>query len=184
MTMTHGTIQNSPLWIKGWFLISSLVVLWDAGYCLSRPHSMEGGKWNAIWRPYNLYGKIDTFYGIEALEAQDGFTSAQAFMNLVETALNFAYLGMITYRPLTKIGQANLVGFTAASLTVAKTVLYWLVELFSGMQHTGHNELRDFILLWVIPNGAWILVPGMIMVALGRDLFARLDQQQDKSKAE
>lgn len=76
-------------------------------------------------------------------------------MNLVESALNFAYLGMITYRPLTKIGQANLVGFTAASLTVAKTVLYWLVELFSGMQHTGHNELRDFIVLWVVSgNGS------------------------------
>lgn len=34
-----------------------------------------------------------------------------------------------------------------------------------------------------IPNGVWILVPGMIMIALGRDLFARLDQQ-DKSKEE
>lgn len=77
----------------------------------------------------------------------------EAFMNLVETALNFTYLGMITYRPSTKIGQANLIGFTAASLTVAKTVLYWLVEIFSGMQHTGHNELRDFIVLWVVSEG-------------------------------
>ncbi|KAI7850470.1 hypothetical protein BDC45DRAFT_487865 [Circinella umbellata] len=164
----HGSV-----WIKLWFFISSLVVLWDAGYCLLRPYSMEGGKWNLLWLPYNLYGKIDKFYGIEALNEHDGFTAAQASMNLVETVLNFLYLWMASDSQ--KSGRASLVGFSAAILTVAKTVLYWLVEFFSGMRHTGHNELFDYILLWVIPNGAWIVVPGLIAYVLGKDLVDRLD---------
>ncbi|ORY96346.1 hypothetical protein BCR43DRAFT_491535 [Syncephalastrum racemosum] len=168
-------MTNVPLWIKGWFLASSLLVLWDAGYCLLRPHSMEGGKWNFLWRPYILYAKIDYFYGLPAYEAQDGFTGAQAFMNLIETALNFLYLAMVSAQK--PIGQANLVGFSAAILTTAKTVLYWLVEWFSGMQHTGHNTPSDFLILWVIPNGAWIVAPTVIAWVLGRDLFARLQDQ-------
>ncbi|KAI9246260.1 hypothetical protein BDA99DRAFT_489919 [Phascolomyces articulosus] len=162
-----------PVWIKAWFVISSLLVLWDAGYCLLRPHSMEGGKWNLLWRPYILYGKVDKFYGIEAWNEEDGFTGAQAFMNLVETALNFVYLWMVSNSQ--KPGRTSLVGFSAVILTVAKTVLYWLVEFYSGMRHTGHNELFDYILLWIIPNGAWIVVPSMIAIVLGKDLVNRLD---------
>ena len=69
-------------------------------------------------------------------------------MNLVETLLNFLYLWMTSDSQ--KSGRASLVGFSAAILTVAKTLLYWLVEFFSGMRHTGHNELSDYILLWVV----------------------------------
>ncbi|KAL1932158.1 hypothetical protein VTP01DRAFT_9214 [Rhizomucor pusillus] len=171
---------SAPVWIKGWFLISSLLVLWDAGYCLARPHSMEGGKWNFLWRPYILYGKVDTFYGTVAWEEQDGFTSAQAFMNLVETALNFLYLYLGSTLPLSRIGQVNLVGFSAAILTVAKTVLYWLTEYYSGMRHTGHNDWQTYIFLWVIPNGAWIILPSAIALVLGRDLWQRLDKAQQR----
>lgn len=74
-----------------------------------------------------------------------------AFMNLVETFLNFLYLWMAS-RPVPErqMGIANLVGFTAAALTVAKTILYWLVEFFSGMQHTGHNTLTTYFFVWVV----------------------------------
>ncbi|KAI8139746.1 hypothetical protein BJV82DRAFT_521352 [Fennellomyces sp. T-0311] len=177
-------MSHSPAWIRGWFLISSIIVLWDAGYCLLRPHSMEGGKYNFLWRPYNLYAKIDTLYGIEAIESNNGFTGAQgkSFMNLVENALNFSYLYYVSSNPQ-KPGRASLIGFTAAIMTVAKTVLYWLVDFFAGMAHTGHNNLQDYILLWIIPNGAWILVPGLIAYTLGGDLVGRLDVADKKEKA-
>ncbi|KAI9014434.1 hypothetical protein CLU79DRAFT_848012 [Phycomyces nitens] len=156
----------------------------DAGYCLTRPHSMEGGKWSLFWKPYGLYGKIDHLYGIEAWDSNDGFTGAQAFMNLVETSLNLLYLWKLkAMRETTTItiGQANLIGFSAALLTLAKTVLYWLVEAFSGMSHTGHNTLSQFILLWVIPNGLWIVFPALIVRNLGKDIFKRLasDEKYD-----
>ncbi|KAI9312878.1 hypothetical protein BX666DRAFT_1982837 [Dichotomocladium elegans] len=170
-----------PAWIRAWFFISSFVVLWDAAYCLLRPHTMKGGKWNLLWRPYNLYAQVDTFYGVVALEEQDGFTSAQAIMNLVETTINFIYLGMLASGKPDNLGRANLVGFSAATLTCAKTVLYMLNEVFSGMRHTRHNSLQDFILLWTIPNGTWIVFPSLIMFSLGRDLFDRLGPQKSKT---
>ncbi|KAI8098109.1 uncharacterized protein B0P05DRAFT_520438 [Gilbertella persicaria] len=140
-----------PYWIRAWFFVSSLLVAWDFGFCLLRPHSMEGGSLNFLWKPYNLYGKIDHFYGLPAFQAQDGFTGAQATMNVIETCLNFYYLWLLNHN--SNVGQANLVGFSSAIMTFSKTLLYWLVEPFSGYQHIGHNSLRDLVILWIIPNG-------------------------------
>ncbi|SAM07962.1 hypothetical protein [Absidia glauca] len=135
---------------------------------------MEGGSLNFLWRPYNLYAKIDHFYGIQALEANDGFTGAQAFLNVVESILNLTYLYLASQPTNYNINKVNLLGFSAALLTFNKTALYWLNEFFSGMNHTGHNSIFDFVLLWVIPNGLWIVVPGLILVTLGRDLCGQL----------
>ncbi|KAI8883149.1 hypothetical protein K501DRAFT_250011 [Backusella circina FSU 941] len=172
--LTKTTRESTQPWIKYWFLISSIVVVWDFSYCLLRPYSMEGGTLNFLWRPYNLYGKIDHFYGLPAYEIKDGFTGAQAALNVVETLMNFYYLKLLNDGTVT-LGQANLVGFSSALMTTAKTILYWLVEAFSGMAHTGHNSFKDMILLWVIPNGLWIVVPGAITYTLGKDLITRLD---------
>ncbi|KAI7888175.1 uncharacterized protein EV154DRAFT_518536 [Mucor mucedo] len=171
--MTLKTSNQVPTWIKSWFFISSLVVTWDFCYCLLRPWSMEGGSLNFIWKPYNLYAKIDHFYGVQAFVSQDGFTGAQATMNIVETFLNFFYLYLLG-REDVSVGQANLVGFSSALMTCSKTVLYWLVEPFSGYQHIGHNSIRDLLTLWIIPNGLWIVVPGAIIYTLGKDIISRL----------
>ncbi|KAI8093868.1 uncharacterized protein BX664DRAFT_330782 [Halteromyces radiatus] len=164
-------------WIRAWFLISSLVVYWDAAYCLLRPHSMEGGSLNYVWRPYNLYAKIDHFYGIQALEANDGFTGAQAFLNLVESTMNLVYLYLLS-KPINS-RKVTLFGFTAVLLTLNKTVLYWLIEYFSGFHHIGHNTFFDLFFLWIIPNGLWIVVPGLIVWKLGQDLVNDSGIKQD-----
>ncbi|KAI8576227.1 hypothetical protein K450DRAFT_257735 [Umbelopsis ramanniana AG] len=170
-----STIVNSnpPKWIVGWFFISSLVVFWDAGYCLLRPLSMAGGKYNWIWRPYNLYATVDYFYGPEAIAANDGFTSAQSVMNVVENIVNLTYVYLAT-NPKINVGFANLVGFSGAVMTLSKTILYWLNDHCSGWAHTKHNDLQTFITLWVIPNGVWIVVPAIITVVLGTDLVKRM----------
>ncbi|KAL9545599.1 hypothetical protein MBANPS3_007067 [Mucor bainieri] len=189
-TVSSAASSQVPLWIRAWTLVSSLVVIWDFGYCLLRPLSMEGGSLNFLWKPYNLYAKenkklavhtqnpphtstsahhyqIDYFYGLPAFNSQDGFTGAQ------ETLLNFTYLGLLKSGHV-NVGQANLVGFSAALMTLSKTVLYWLIEPFSGYQHIGHNSLKDLIFLWIIPNGLWIVVPAAIVYTLGKDLNHRL----------
>ncbi|CAO3611351.1 unnamed protein product [Mucor hiemalis] len=141
---------------------------------------MEGGSLNIFWRPYNLYATIDHFYGLPAYISRDGFTGAQATMNVIETFLNFLYLYLLQRNDIS-VGQANLIGFSAALMTCSKTVLYWLVEPFSGYQHIGHNSIKDLILLWIIPNGLWIVVPGTIVYVLGKDIISRLGSQHLKA---
>ncbi|KAH8548103.1 hypothetical protein BGW37DRAFT_508262 [Umbelopsis sp. PMI_123] len=172
--MTSTVVTSSPpKWILAWFFISSLVVFWDAGYCLLRPLSMEGGVYNWIWRPYNLYATIDLFYGPEAIAANDGFTSAQSIMNVVENFVNLTYVYLAT-NSQTNVGFANLIGFSGAVMTLSKTLLYWLNDYCSGWSHTKHNDLQTLLTLWVIPNGLWIVVPAVIAYVLGVDLIKRV----------
>lgn len=70
-------------------------------------------------------------------------------MNVMETFLNFLYLHLLGKENVS-VGQANLVGFSSALMTFSKTILYWLVEPFSGYQHIGHNSTRDLVLLWIV----------------------------------
>jgi hypothetical protein len=69
-------------------------------------------------------------------------------MNLVET------IGNLYYVYLERNGSpiAPLVGFTAASLTVAKTVLYWAQEYYCNYCAIGHNSV-DRLALWAVLNG-------------------------------
>jgi len=134
-----------------WLLISLPLVCWDAGYVLLRPHSMPGGKFHSpIWKPYALYGTIDYIYGWPAWDEGDGFTGAQTFLNVIETSMYAYYLYLLfKYGKQSraqgrgapnksavgswgeqrfiegKVGAlAGLVAFSAAVMTVSKTVLY------------------------------------------------------------
>ncbi|EGY22156.1 uncharacterized protein VDAG_03594 [Verticillium dahliae VdLs.17] len=151
-----------------WLAISLPLVAWDTGYVMLRPHSMPGGAWHApLWTPYELYGRIDGVYGIKAYEAGDGFTAAQAFLNIVETLMYLAYLWLCLRRGAPSPaegpagrrvvtgregGSAVLIGFSAAVMTLSKTVLYWMKEYYSGFAYIGHNTAPDLIFLWIIPK--------------------------------
>ncbi|KAH7890236.1 hypothetical protein F5I97DRAFT_625 [Phlebopus sp. FC_14] len=158
-------------WITLWFLLTTPVILWDAGYCFMRPRSMRGGDLHWIWKPYALYQEVDYVYGIKALEENDGFTNAQSLLNIIETSLNLAYvyLAHVCHWP-----PAPVIGFAAATMTLSKTVLYWAQEYYCGGCAIGHNGWKDLVLLWVIPNGLWIVVPSFIVYRLGRDLASTL----------
>ena len=58
---------------------------------------------------------------------------------------------------------------------MAKTILYAFVELASENRHTGHNSFRDWMLLYIIPNYLWIIVPFCIAMTL----FPRLQVKQE-----
>lgn len=66
--------------------------------------------------------------GLKSYETRYGFTNAQSFMNIVESALNFAYLYKTWVDPSE---VAPLIGFTAVVMTVSKTVLYALMPFWS-----------------------------------------------------
>lgn len=113
---------------------------------------MAGGalQW-PIWKPYEIYAAIDYVYGWPGWESNDGFGGAQGALNAVETVLYGLYI-MIIYNhsvpAATGTGldvssegvgawlsggrkvrgkngnRALLIGFTAAVMTLSKTVLY------------------------------------------------------------
>ncbi|KAK5989860.1 hypothetical protein PT974_08122 [Cladobotryum mycophilum] len=141
------------------------LVIWDTGYTLGRPHTMPGGSLHwPVWAPYKLYGEVDHIYGWKAYNAGNGFTAAQGLLNAVETVMYIWYLWIYFTRSKTlpSTGQkviagkpgakATLIGFSAAVMTLSKTVLYWANEYYSGFDNIGHNALIDLIFLWIIPK--------------------------------
>ena len=134
-----------------WLLLSLPLVAWDTGYVMLRPHTMPGGKLHwPLYVPYDLYGRVDFIYGWKAFNAHNGFTSAQGLLNIVESVMYVYYLYILfaygkqptkTGRGAPKpakvgfLGQqravegkmgalAVIVGYSAALMTVSKTVLY------------------------------------------------------------
>ena len=39
----------------------------------------------------------------------------------------------------------------------------------AGWIGVGHNSPRDLLVLWILPNGAWLVVPGILIYVFGRD---------------
>ena len=159
-------------WISLWFLLSAPVIAWDVGYCFMRPRSMKGGDLHWIWKPYELYQEVDYVYGLPAFESNDGFTNAQSLLNVIETLLNILYLYLAHVQ---NWAPATLVGFTAASMTLSKTILYWANEYYCNFCAVGHNDFSSLLFLWIIPNGLWIVVPTLIVRQLGKDIIEQLD---------
>jgi hypothetical protein len=156
---------------------------------------MPGG-WahKPLWMPYDLYGRVDYVYGWKAYNDHNGFTAAQGIMNVVETTMYIYYLyilyaygrsstapgrgapkpatagvlGEARYLDGKMAGVAVMVAFTAAVMTVSKTLLYCMVlfgvfawmntdfpglnEYCSGFENIGHNSAFDLITLWIIPK--------------------------------
>ncbi|KAI3343558.1 hypothetical protein F4824DRAFT_12340 [Ustulina deusta] len=164
-----------------WLAVSLPLVIWDCGYVLLRPRTMEGGDLHwPLWVPYALYGRVDHVYGWKAFNAGSGFTGAQGFLNVIETIM-YIYYAVVYYQnavPVAgtkkvvgrKAAVAVLVAFSAAVMTLSKTILYWLCEYYSGFDNIGHNSTRDLIFLWIIPNGAWLIGPTIMIFELGGEL--------------
>ena len=94
---------------------------------------MPGGWAHApIWKPYELYGKVDYMYGWKAYNEHNGFTAAQGALNVVETVGYIGYLWVVWNHGEGEKralgggwgGVACLVGFALCVMTVSKTALY------------------------------------------------------------
>ncbi|KIX06191.1 uncharacterized protein Z518_04165 [Rhinocladiella mackenziei CBS 650.93] len=182
-----------------WLCVSLPLVLWDTGYVFLRPHSMPGGKLHwPLWVPYSVYCTVDYTYGWPAYNGHVGFTAAQATLNAVETAMYIYYWtiivsnadeGFFSFVDMNEfltgssdravsgpgVGTAVVVLFSAAVMTLSKTVLYWLNEYFSNFVNIGHNTVANLIWLWVIPNGLWLVFPIYMIYVLGREIVSHMD---------
>lgn len=153
----------------------------------------NGSLHSPIWKPYALYGTIDYVYGMKAWQEKNGWTAAQGSVNALETALYLVYLYIVyTYgEPETKQGRGApkksamgslaalsesrtlygrlavssvLLGYTVAQVTFWKTVLYWLIEAFSGMRPFPSLKKRlkanaDRIIIMQASNTSATMIP-------------------------
>ena len=71
-----------------------------------------------------------------------------------------------------RLALATLLVFTVSALTFAKTVLILLIEVVTGLEHVGHNPLADLVLLYLLPNGVWVVMPAVVAWLTGRRLLA------------
>lgn len=145
---TLGWCHTPPAITVPWLAVSLPLVIWDTIYILGRPHTFAGGAiaW-PMYVPYELYGRVDPVYSIDAYYNKLGWTAAQGLGNLFETLAYFAYLYiLVTYGrnegkgdgllgSLGAVGSkrridgfwgviASLLGYTTFMVTVAKSVLY------------------------------------------------------------
>ncbi|TBU45626.1 hypothetical protein BD309DRAFT_859785 [Dichomitus squalens] len=169
--------------ISLWFALTVPVIFWDATYCFFRPRSMVGGDLHWIWTPYALYQEIDYVYGLKALQEGSGFTNAQSALNVVENFMNIGYLYLAH---VTKSPVAPLLGFASATMTLSKTVLYWLQEYYCGGCAVGHNDFKTLFIYWIIPNGLWLVFPSYILYVFWNDISSALhlaDRATAKTKS-
>ncbi|OTA36148.1 hypothetical protein BTJ68_03422 [Hortaea werneckii EXF-2000] len=67
-----------------------------------------------------------------------------------------------------------LLGYSTSFLTFTKTVLYWLNEVFSGFENIGHNSWSSLFFLWIVPNGAWLVLPAYMIYVFGQEIIQGL----------
>ena len=132
---SQGYHHTPTVFTIAWMAISLPLIVWDTIYVLARPHTMAGGWMHEpLWVPYDLYGRVDHVYGWKAYNAHSGFTAAQSFLNVVESIMYVAYMWMWFANGVDIAGRktvtgrtaavAVMLGFSAAVMTLSKTVLY------------------------------------------------------------
>lgn len=97
------------------------------------------------------------------------------------------------------VSLAVLLCFSGAVMTVSKTSLYCelhlcdmnesrsdnasgLNEYFSNFENIGHNSPFNLIVLWVIPNGAWIALPSYMIYVLGKEMLESMAGNGKKTR--
>lgn len=160
-----------PRWISIWLAISSLICVWDAAFVLTRPWSFD----QVLWAPYKDYVQVDKLYA----SMESDFVWSQSVMNLVEVTLNCICLGLLQAR---QGKTAAVVALVVNSLTCAKTILYFVMEISCGFCNTKHNNPGTFCMLYILPNGVWIWVPLHAAVRLGALLGADEETQSSKRR--
>ncbi|KZZ95839.1 hypothetical protein AAL_04135 [Moelleriella libera RCEF 2490] len=87
-----------------------------------------------------------------------------------------------------RAGLALLIGFSAAVMTLSKTILYWCNEYFSSFGNIGHNNAIDLIFLWIIPkfrsecSGAWLIGSTYMTFSMGSEILLGLEGAHDIKK--
>lgn len=170
MTVTASPTTQSardlrmPLWVIVWLSISAVIQTYDACYELLGPISHAGGPLAGFWPGHVFYASFDHRYG-----TFDAFGSAQSWANLIEVI--FIVWALFHAKKWSGVVVALIV--TVA--TFWKTVIYFLVEISSGLEMTRQSlergDLVGFLMVAVLPNLFWIVLPLAVVITLGRQVY-------------
>ncbi|KEF60167.1 uncharacterized protein A1O9_05017 [Exophiala aquamarina CBS 119918] len=137
---------------------------------------MPGGKLHSpIWTPSAIYGSVDLIYGWPAWNSRTGFTAAQSAMNVLESAFYGWYLYVIGLQ----IGDWSYQHISRLEVRA----MVWLNEAFSDFASIGHNSLFDLVTVWIIPNGAWIVVPSYMLYVFGQEILGSMSASDSGTNA-
>ena len=152
-----------PRWVVVWFVITAIIQTYDACYELLGAISHKGGPMAWLWPGHVFYSSFDHRYA-----GFDAFGSAQSWANLIEV------VALIWVLFLAKRWSGVVVGLIVTVATFWKTVIYFLVEASSGLEMTRQSiergDVVGFLMVAILPNLVWIVVPLIVLVTLGRQI--------------
>ncbi|MBN9154304.1 MAG: hypothetical protein J0J05_09995 [Microbacterium sp.] len=152
-----------PRWIVVWFVITAIIQTYDACYELLGAISHKGGPMAWLWPGHVFYSSFDHRYA-----GFDAFGSAQSWANLVEVVV----LVWVLFHARRWSGV--VVGLIVSVATLWKTVIYFLVEASSGLEMTRQSiergDVVGFLMVAILPNLVWIVVPLAVVITLGRQI--------------
>lgn len=150
-----------------WLVISAFVVLWDAGFILLRPHTLPGGKYHSFWKPYAKYIQLDTLYNDE----KDIFVRVQSVFNIFEAFLTFLASMMLCIKNVKLQVAGSVLALIVSCFTYWKTCIYFFYD--EGFINF-NNSTFDLVMLFLIPNLIWIVMPFLAIVSISRGIYFRL----------
>ncbi|HWL60269.1 MAG TPA: hypothetical protein VNQ48_05210 [Microbacteriaceae bacterium] len=160
-----------PRWVLVWFIVTAIIQTYDACYVLLGPLSHTGGPLSWLWAGHVLYGNYDATYGGTH---SDAWGEAQSWLNLIEVVVLLVILAN-RRKPV-----AVVLGLIVSTATFWKTVAYFAIEICSGLAKTQHSleqgDLAGFLFIGVLPNLFWIVIPLLVVIALGRQVHAVLHE--------
>lgn len=152
--VSEGYTHRPPIALLAWLVVSLPLVTWGTLYVHLRPYTMPGGTLHSpLWEPYAMYGSVDYIYGWPAWNSRNGFTAAQSAMNVLESIFYCWYLyvtghqiGDWSYAHISHlevrgngVSLAVLLSFSAAVMTVSKTLLYFKPPLLPRVTNGSPN---------------------------------------------
>lgn len=104
-------------------------------------------------------------------------------MNLVE---NFGHMiGLFLYRFVSRTSGVLLLLVTV-TLTLGKTILYFIHDQCSTPSPTDHNfpdHVARYLIIYILPNSVWIVVPFLVIRNLFSQLRAAVDGVADAARS-
>ncbi|KLO07548.1 hypothetical protein SCHPADRAFT_836540 [Schizopora paradoxa] len=167
-------------WITAWFALCIPIMCMECTYLFLRPRTLAGGDLHWIYKPlYGPYVEIDKSYGIDAYESGNGFPNAQSLLNAVETIISIHYIYLHHF---VRSPAAPIFGFTCSVMTFSKTVLFLTMEYYCNWCTTGHNDAGTTFWAWFMPAVPWLILPGLIVISLGKDMVKGLKLLSSKEE--
>ncbi|KAL7697048.1 hypothetical protein N2W54_001268 [Lotmaria passim] len=148
-----------PLLAAVWFSAVAPVVLVDGIFVLTRsldasvPHPLSQVFPFKYWL---IYAEYDRRYGPN----DDAFVVAQSWLNLVEVALGLLAVLLSFCRAN---NAAVKLALLVATMTLFKTVLYYVLDIVEDGKYTKHNTFFEQLTMVIIPSSFWIIIPAVII---------------------